>query len=244
MERVTFLVESTGAAIPCLVNPDSVVIRRLAGLRQRRTPGGLVTGTRLSDDPLTVTGGGRTEIELDLLFDISLVRTPNPPTTVQDLTRPLWELAENAAEAEYPQPRVVRVVWGKSWNIPVVVAAVSERFERFTVTGVPERSWVRLRLIRVGEPELPADATNGRPLTGPDAALRLGDVPEDQVTFHEVLGGEGESAERLDEIAARYYGEPGLWRVLAVFNQIDDPLQLEAPSVIRVPPLSAIRSPR
>jgi Contractile injection system tube protein len=189
-----------------------------------------------------VTGGGRTEIELDLLFDVSLVRTPHPPRTVQDLTRPLWQLAENGPEAEYPTARIVRLVWGKSWNIPVVVAAVSERFERFTVTGVPERSWVRLRLIRTGEPET-FDMAPG--LRGEDqlgaASIAIEDAPEDQITFHEVLGGDDEKTERLDEIATRYYGEPGLWRILALFNDVEDPLDLDPQSVIRVPPMSAVR---
>jgi contractile injection system tube protein len=225
------------------VNPDTVVVRRLAGLRSRRTAGGLVTGTRLTDDPIAVTGGGRTEIELDLLFDVSLVRTPNPPSTVRDLTQPLWQLAENGPEGDYPTARNVRLVWGKSWNIPVVVAAVSERFERFTVTGVPERSWVRLRLIRTGEPET-FDLAPG--LSGEDqldaASIGIEEVPEDQITFHEILGGDDKETERLDEIATRYYGEPALWRILARFNDVEDPLDLDPQSIIRVPPVSAVRS--
>jgi len=243
MERVTFLVEATGLAIPCLLNPDTVVVRRLAGLRSRRTAGGLVTGTRLSDDPVAMTGGGRTEIELDLLFDVSLVRSPNPPTSVQELTKPLWQLAENGPEAEYPTARAVRLVWGKTWNLPVVVAAVSERFERFTNTGVPERSWVRLRLIRTGEPETFDTAPARRSDVQLDpAAIGLQDVPDDQITFHEVIGGTDQEVERLDEIATRYYGEPALWRILAVFNDIEDPLNLRPEEVIRVPPVSAVRS--
>lgn len=243
MERVTFVVEATGQSIPCLLNPESVTIRRLAGLRTRRSAGGLVTGTRLSDDPFLATGGGRTEIELDLLFDITLVDGQRRPHNVRDLTQPLWELAENAATAEaYGLPRVVRLVWGKTWNIPSLVEAISERYDRFTVTGVPERSWVRIRLVRAadGGPAQPS-GWHGRVPSG-DLAVRLSDVPEDQITFHDLLGTEGEPAERLDEVAARYYGEPGLWRVLAAFNEIVDPLNVPSPSVIRVPPLAAIRS--
>ena len=169
MERVAFIVERTGERIDCLLNPDTVVVRRSAGLRTRRTAGGLVTGTRLADDPLLATGGGRTEIELELLFDATIAGEDALPSgNVQDLTRPLWDLSENAVgDDDYGVPRQVRFVWGKTWNVLALVAAVAERFERFTMTGVPERSWLHLRLARVGEPFAPQAAE-------PEAAHRGG----------------------------------------------------------------------
>ena len=246
MERVAFIVERTGERIDCLLNPDTVVVRRSAGLRTRRTAGGLVTGTRLADDPLLATGGGRTEIELELLFDATIAGEEALPSgNVQDLTRQLWDLSENAmGDDDYGLPRQVRFVWGKTWNVLALVAAVAERFERFTMTGVPERSWLHLRLARVGEPiapqaEAPEVVEEAEAATGP---LVIPEVPEDQLTFHEVVGGDDEPAERLDEIAARYYGEPGLWRAIAVFNSVADPLQVPPPRVLRIPPIDAIRA--
>jgi hypothetical protein len=244
MERVAFIVDRTGDRIDCLLNPDSVVVRRSAGLRTRRTAGGLVTGTRLADDPIMATGGGRTEIELELLFDVALGGETTPVANVQDLTRPLWSLAENAAgDDDYGAPPVVRFVWGKTWNVPTLVSAVAERFERFTSTGVPERSWLHLRLARVGEPTVPPP--EAAPMTADETdaeALMLPDIPEDQITFHEVVGGEDEPGERLDEIATLYYGDPGLWRVIAIFNGVADPLRVPPPQILRIPPLAAVRA--
>jgi hypothetical protein len=244
MERVAFIVEETGDRIDCMLNPDTVVVRRLAGLRRRRTAGGIVTGTNLADDPLMATGGGRTELELELLFDVTITPTNPPIENVQDLTRPLWALAENAArDAEFGAPPLVRFVWGKTWNVPTLVASVAERFERFTTTGVPERSWLHLRLHRVGEPATPrAEAAPAASTPASPDAMTLPDIPEDQLTFHEVTGGEDEPGERLDEIATRYYGEPGLWRVIAVYNGIADPLQIPPPHVLRIPPAAAVRA--
>ena len=126
MERVAFLVEATGERIGCLLNPETVVVRRSAGLRARRTAGGLLTGARLSDDPLVSTGGGRTELELELLFDVTLGGSTVTTDNVQDLTRPLWSLSENAESSDaFGAVRPVRFVWGKTWNIPVVVAATA-----------------------------------------------------------------------------------------------------------------------
>ena len=50
MERVAFLLERTGERIACLLNPESLVLRRRAGLRSRQSAGGLVTGAELADD--------------------------------------------------------------------------------------------------------------------------------------------------------------------------------------------------
>ena len=75
MERVAFLIERSGARIACMLNPESVVQRRWAGIRPMRSGGGFLTSVGLSDDPLLYTGGGTTELRLDLLFDVSLTES-------------------------------------------------------------------------------------------------------------------------------------------------------------------------
>ena len=73
MERVTFLVERTGDRIPCLLNPEALEVRRSAGIVRRRGAGGAIIGNPRTDDPLVATGGGITEYELKLLFDVELL---------------------------------------------------------------------------------------------------------------------------------------------------------------------------
>ena len=153
MERVCFLLDDTGQRISCLLNPGSVVVRRAAGVRSRESAGGRLTGSGLADDPVQFTGGGRTEIDLDLLFDTSLSGSTVVSRDVKELTGPLWELAENYAAADgSARMRNVRLVWGKAWNIEGYVTAVAERFERFDPFGAPQRSWLRMRLLRAGRP--------------------------------------------------------------------------------------------
>ena len=239
MERVAFLIEETNERLGCLLNPEALVLRRVAGLQPRRSLGGTVTGINQSDDPLFFTGGGRTVLELALLFDVTLPGSTVQTDDVRALTAPFWRLAENTANrAGYGHPPQVRFIWGKSWNIPGMIEAVAERFDRFTSQGVAQRSWLSLRLVRVNEPlpgpmeapavglaDLPDTTTLATPTEEWEATLPLGD---------------GAESERLDQVAAKTYGNPSLWRLLAVANNIDDPAEVPAGTVLRLPPASLL----
>ena len=150
MERVAFLVEDTGQLITCMLNPETLVIKRRSGIHQRKIKSGVVNGAHQSDDSLIYTGGGSTLLELELVFDISIKGSTVQSSDVRELTRPIWELSENAImkNGEY-RPGACRFVWGKSWNLPCVISSVAERFDLFDSSGVPKRSWLKLRLLRI-----------------------------------------------------------------------------------------------
>ena len=250
MERVAFLVEDTGERIPCLLNPESLVVRRTAAIRRAASAGGALTGTDLADDPLIATGGGRTELELDLLFDTSLLdgtaevgrlaprgepAPEPPPRDVRDLTRPLWLLAENAGAAggSFGGPPLVRFVWGKAWNVLGVIAAVAERVEQFGPDGNPNRSWLRVRMVRVGDPGPPAEVAPASPASIAAASAAAAASPVQlPATSYEVIGDE-----RPDVIAARVYGRPWLWRLIADANPIGDPPHVTPGTVLTIPPV-------
>lgn len=381
MERVYLLVEDmTQRRLSCLLNPETLVQRRLAGVQPRRSATGRLTGSGLADDPLLYTGGGYTELALDLLFDLALVDKPQKIENVRTLTQPLWELADTAPNGlKRGQPLMVRFLWGKEWNFLGVVVAVAERLDMFTSEGVPQRSWLRLKLVRSnppaaepaaarrrlsatevaalaarvaqapeglaepvrrepGEPgapdqdqasgpreseaaeapegeaadgapeldaaaapegeatgaEVPVEAEGGAPLvlegteapregqaaagpaepgaTGapeeepatplaqaePEAGAEAAAVAGPQVAAGPAQGAAGpaesEAApaaqperrwrlarrERLDQVAYRYYGDPAYWRLLAIFNGIDDPLHIPDGTELRVPSIALV----
>jgi len=193
VERVAFLVEETNERLRCLLNPETLVLRRTAGVRPRQSSAGQVTGVGLADDPLLYTGGGRTEMDLDLLFDVTLPGSSVTSEDVRDLTAPLWQLAENSqATSGASRPPLVRLIWGKSWNIPGIVVTVAERLEYFTAAGVPRRSWLRLRLLRVEAPTVPAAAVAPATNVGLQAANATFATPG-AVRVHERLGGSDRS---------------------------------------------------
>ncbi|WP_250454445.1 hypothetical protein [Caballeronia sp. ATUFL_M2_KS44] len=184
MERVAFLIEDTGERIDCLVNPESVVLRREAGLHRRRLVGEIIGDSAWSDDAL-ICGGGLTELQLDLLFDTSLVAPPNKCADVQELTAPFWALAEHAVDAGgYSRPHVARFLWSKEWNVPGVVAAVAERFECFLPNGAPQRSWLRMLFVRVddgarAQGDRPTQTQRVGPAPGPSFPVTTPDPLDD-----------------------------------------------------------------
>lgn len=235
MERVAFLIEDTGERIGCLLNPESLVFQRRAGVRTRHLSGGLVAGAGHCDDQVLRAGGGTTELTFNLLFDVSLAGSSVATEDVRDLTGPLWRLAENCTGGGMPP--ICRFVWGKSWHLPGMVTAVAERFEYFTGEGIPRRSWMRIRFRRVLEPVVAG------PPPGRDPRIRAGDmtggagsmggIVENMgniVESHEVLGGE-----RPDQIAGACCGDPRLDRALMTHNNIDDPLRIPAGTVLDIP---------
>lgn len=242
MERVVFVVEETREHIRCLLNPEGLDIRRSAGVRRRLLPEGTLSGAGLSDEPLLCTGGGTTDLRLDLLFDTDLDEA-GAVEDVRELSGPLVRLAETAwSEQDGARLPLVRFIWGKQWNIPGLVTAVAERLACFTAGGIPHRSWLRLRFLRCAEPERPAAGADGEEPDAP-AGEDLPDLDFDAddaeaMPAHEVIGdGEGE---RLDTLAYLYYRDPDYWRVLAHCNGIDDPQQVPRGTLLRIPPAGAV----
>lgn len=248
MERVAFLVEETGERIDCLLNPETFEVSRLAGVRPRGTVRGQLIGAGLADDPLQFTGGGRTEIRLDLLFDVAFVESKIVPSDVRTLTRRLWLLAENTAEERGAvRPPLVRLVWGKTWNVPGVVTSVAERFDCFDGDGSPRRSWLRMKLVRVAETAADAQASFEEELARTNASAAAGVTPgQPNSTTGSALrtvgdgsGDAGNTGVRFDLLANDGLGSPFRWRLLARHNGIANPWAVEPGTVLAVPPANA-----
>jgi hypothetical protein len=245
MERVAFLVDDTGERIDCLLNPETFEVKRLAGVRPRGTAAGRLVGTGLADDPLQFTGGGRTELVLDLVFDVALVESARQPADVRQLTHRLWTLAENSAqERGANRPPLVRLVWGKTWNVPGVIVAVAERFDDISATGIPRRSWLRLKLVRVAESVAAAtESTFEQALlaasgSGPSGGAAAGGAVQ---ATGDGAAEPGYSGVRVDLLAAEALGDPLDWRRLTDHNDLADPLDVPAGTVLTVPPPAPTR---
>jgi hypothetical protein len=234
VERVAFIVDATGERVDCLLNPETLEVTRSAGVRPRQSGTGPLVGAGLADDPLLFTGGGRTELVLDLVFDLDLMVGAAAPEDVRAITSRLWQLAENSAqERGSGRPPLVRFVWGKAWNLPGVIVAIAERFDAFGDAGAPRRSWLRLRLSRVAEPaagtaksfEAELAAPSGAVAGGADAIQAVGDGGAEP----------GYGGVRFDLLAAAGLGDAREWRLLADHNNIANPMEVPAGTVLSVP---------
>ena len=240
MERVAFLIEESGIRIPCLLNPETLVLRRWAGLRQLRHGRGTLTGSNSTDDPVVWTGGGATELRLDLLFDVGLDLATPRADDVRALTKPLWDLTENLSAMDgSSRPPVIRFVWGKAWNIRSVVAAIAERLELFDALGNPGRSWLRMRLLRVSESAAPEGGSDHERLGGIPIPISPEAPGPEPIDIQEILpapeGEAGADPRLLPELAFRYLENPGQWRWIASASGVDDPLNVEPGTQLRIP---------
>ena len=219
MERVAFLIEETNERLSALLNPETVRVRRQSGLRVLDERPGTIAGAGGTDDVLIATAGGRTEIELDLVFDVDMVLTEPRPIDVRELTGPIWRLSENAAAG---RPQGFRLIWGDRWNVPLVIEAISERFDRFDQHGNPLRSWLSMRALRTGEVD---DATSG--VSSDIRAVyevtpRAPSVTGSAERSFMVLATGDEGQARVDEVADSMGEAPQDWRPIA--DQVDPDL--------------------
>lgn len=108
-----------------------------------------------------------------------------------------------------PQPQILKLQWGSNHSLSEFkgfLKSVSVKYTMFKPDGKPVRATANIALEEV--PDEPK-ATN--PTSGSLAGRR---------TYVLAAG------DSLHSVAYAEYGDPALWRALALFNGIDDPLRM------------------
>jgi hypothetical protein len=237
MERVEFLIEKSHTRLPCLLNPENLTIQRSSGVQRSSAQ---LVNHNLSDNPVTFSGRGDTRFQLELLFDLGLPGLTFSTDDIRDVTGAIWDLTEyKGVTGQFEELPAVRFIWGRIWNIRVVVESVSEKYIRFSRSGSPQASQMTVGLVRISEDETPLERPRSpyTPTEVNESRTAL-DTAEDTTGWgvHILLEGE-----RLSQLAARYYGFPDLWRLIANANNIDNPLALLPGTRLRIPPLSVLQ---
>ncbi len=112
-----------------------------------------------------------------------------------------------------PQPQILKLQWGSNHSLSEFkgfLKSVSVKYTMFKPDGKPVRATANIALEEVPDEPKPTNPTSGSLAGRRTYVLAAGDS--------------------LHSVAYAEYGDPGLWRALAVFNRIDDPLRL-APGV-------------
>jgi Uncharacterized protein containing LysM domain len=237
MERIAFLLPPDDRQLFCMLNPESVIVHRRAGVSSRPTVGAAGGSHEQSPASLAFNGSQMTIVDLRLLFDVSLSSGPGTATEdVRQTTCALFALAGPSDEGSFGSPGVLRMIWGTSWNLPCVIMEIAERLDYFNEYGEPRRSWLSMRALVVDE------ETETRAKIEVDAVQSIvTGASLDRLAAISSKGGEksGESTmvftDRLDAIAAKVYGDSGLWRALAEYNSLVSISPTEGKQILRIP---------
>ena len=117
-----------------------------------------------------------------------------------------------------PQPPVLHFIWGSNphlMDVKFYLESVNVKYTMFKPDGTPVRATADISLKEVPDDPGPQNPTSGSIHARKTHVLADGDS--------------------LQSIAAKEYGNPNLWRGLADFNGIDDPMRLVIGSRILLP---------
>lgn len=160
------------------------------------------------------TTGQRRELSMELFFD-----TYDTKKNVKEYVQKIEKLM--LIDVEKHRPPIVLVSWGENaLNFQCVLEQMEQRYTMFTNDGTPVRAIINVTfreidpnqngsLVSEGEKESP-DHTKVR-------VIRDGDT--------------------LQHLAHLEYEDSALWKILATTNDIEDPLNIPAGTIIQVPPL-------
>ena len=145
----------------------------------------------------------------DLFGDVS-----DDVKTLFEWTKP----TSTSAKKRQHNPPILSFEWGSNKvlaDFRGYLETVSAKYTMFRADGTPIRATASITLK-----EIPVDKPRQNPTSGSLNSRRS----------HVLRDGDS-----LQSVAYREYGNPAMWRSLAVFNGIDDPLRLIAGSSILIP---------
>jgi hypothetical protein len=198
--------------VDCLFNPTEYSFSK-----SNTWAPGKVVGKNL---PLAnFQGGGATTLTVSLLFDTYAIAQP---TDVRKYTEKVFGLMTVDPSLQDPQskssrPPVVSFRWGNSWSFKAVITQITQKFTLFISDGTPVRATLDVTFQQV-------EQEGTYPPQNPTSVAEAQKV--------HVVG----PGETIDSIAFREYGDSRKWRVIADFNELDNPLRLQPGQQLAIPP--------
>ena len=163
------------------------------------------------------TGAGPQTVQMEIWFDAWDAAGADVARSVMTLfgwTKP----TPTSIKKKLPRPPVLGFEWGTHpilADLKFFLKTVNAKYVLFKPDGTPVRASATISLE-----EVPEDPPGQNPTSGSRESRRS----------H--LVGAGDS---LHSVAYREFGDPSLWRGIAAFNGIDDPLRVTAGTRLLVP---------
>lgn len=202
---------STGEQVHCMFNPHEYTVSKQNQWTKDEVKGKNVPKVKFSQ-------GGAQDLKLQLFFD-----TYSEGVDVRAHTRGLWQMMmvtedKKNQRSNKSEPPRVEFRWGR-FSFRAVITKISQKFTLFLKDGTPVRTTVDVAFQQVEDEEQFA-AQN--PTSGGGPPMKM-----------HIVG----AGERLEWIAARVYGDPGQWRLIAEANHLIHPLRLREGEQLIIPPL-------
>jgi nucleoid-associated protein YgaU len=214
LEKALITNTVTGVAIPVQFNPEEYTLNREINYAQAAIPG-------LSAPLLQFVNGNLQTLEMELFVDsweehrVGSKVVNAAQSDVRVLVRQVTDLMD--IQPSTHAPPVLLFTWG-SLSITCVLSRAAQKFVMFRPDGVPVRARLTVTFSEYRNVEL--------------EAKELKRETSDYSKRHVVSQGE-----TLASIAVREYGDPRLWRVIAIANRLQRARGLEPGLKLRLPHL-------
>ena len=177
---------------------------------EKKTPWSEINVFGLDSPPVQFTMGERKRLSMELFFD-----TSEEKTDVREYTSKLEEL--QLVNAQEHRPPILRFSWG-SLSFDCVLEDSVQRYTLFAHDGTPLRAICKVVFKEYAT-----------------AATQLSNTRRESADHTKRMAlREGET---LSSLAAREYNDSSKWRVIADANNIDDPENVAAGTIVELPPL-------
>lgn len=170
----------------------------------------------LNTPPLTYGGGAGRTLTLELFYDVT---EPIDGTRIDDVRQETNKLVTLARkDRDLGRPPVVAIEWGAApltgSDFPFfgVVSGMTQNFTLFDANGTPLRANLDVTFTEFADPEIDQRKLDPEFTT---RAVKRGDT--------------------LSSIAAELYGDPALWRSIALANRLEDVRRLEIGRRLQIP---------
>jgi len=204
--------------ITVLFNPNSYSITKTVKWSSpQNSATGAAGATPLTDAPTLTFGGGESrQLTLELFFDIT--EPTKGQQDVREETDKIVNLTRINKDLEPKRPPTIKVEWGDAVRADFpfigVISNLTQRFTLFKDTGQALRATLNLTVLEFLDPEKNLRETD------PELTTRL-----------------VKRGDTLSNIAAEFYRDPALWRVIAEANGLDNPLRLDPGRRLTIPQL-------
>jgi hypothetical protein len=210
------LIGADGETLNCQFNPETMQRSKTAKWQDHPTRG---AGKQVRHQ---FVGIGPDQLKVKLLFDSFDTLGASNAEPVEDSIDTLFDwlaIPPSSQGKATPQPPTVTFQWGSGVNFLGILTNVVVQYVMFSAHGAPIRAYATVTLAALPDTPAGTNPTSGSIPGRTSAQMREGDT--------------------LASIAYSQYGDPNLWRAIALANGIEDPARVAIGTRLLVPPRTA-----